>query len=73
MKTLAESTRQNSTGSVAAAIKRILRISDRTVEALMPGGENDRQHYIGGYLNASGKSEIQEEYERDTEGWIIVD
>jgi hypothetical protein len=73
MKMQAESTRQSNTGSVAAAIKRILRISDRTVEALMPGGENDRQHYIGGYLVRSDKSEVQEEYERDTEGWTIVD
>ena len=63
----------NHTGSVAAVIKRILRISDRTVEALMPGGETDRQHYIGGYLTASGKSEAQEEYEQDTEGWEVID
>ena len=73
MRTQVESTRPTLIGSVTAAIKRILRIGDSAVAVLMPGGENDRQHYIGGYTTASDKSEAQEEYERDTQGWEVID
>lgn len=64
---------QRRTESVIAAIKRMLRLDERIIQALMPGGEHDRQHYIGGYLTDSGKSEAQEAYERDTDGWIVLD
>lgn len=63
----------NPTKSVAAAIKRLLRVDDRTASALMPNGETNPIHYVGGYDMSGGKSESQQEYERDTDGWIVLD
>jgi hypothetical protein len=63
---------QNSIGSAAAAIKRLLRLDDRIIQALMPNGDTDRQHYVGGYLSNDGKSEAQRAYDEDTDGWTVI-
>lgn len=59
--------------SVAAVIKRVLRVDDKTASALMPNGDQNPHHYVGGYDIRSETSEAQDEYERDTAGWQVVE
>lgn len=59
--------------SVAATIKRLLQVDDKVINALMPHGDSSPQHYIGGYDMLDGKSEVEAMYERDTDGWIVLD
>jgi hypothetical protein len=60
------------TESAAAVIRRLLRLSDKVVAALMPHGEDSPQHHVGGYLTDSGKSETDEMLDRDNQGWDII-
>lgn len=64
---------QPNTPMVIALIKRLFRLDQKMASALMPFGHESPLHYVGGYITDSGKSEAQEEYERDTDGWTILD
>lgn len=73
MRTQAGSTKRKPIESVAVVIKRWLRITDDELLQLMMYGDQDRDHYVGGYTDPTASSEMQEILDRDNEGWEVVD
>jgi len=63
---------QHNSASVIALIRRLLKIDVKAASGLMPFGQDSPLHYVGGYTFDDGKSDAQDAYERDTDGWIVI-
>ena len=72
MKMQVVSIMERSTGSVVAAIKRLLGITDGQAAALMPYGDASPTHFVGGYIPQDGMSETDRMLEEDNEGWDVI-